>query len=147
MFARLQIAFDCKDPRKLSEFYRQLLGFKREKAPPGFDSMEQWLKARGVPEEEWGEDFVSNAIVDPAGRWPRIWFNQIDTPKPGKNRIHLDCYVGNAPMAKLAERRAKVEPVVERALALGATIDERVESGDYYFVTCLDPEGNEFDIA
>ena len=148
MIAGLQIAFDCKDPRKLSEFYRQLLGFEREKAPPGFASMEEWATARGVPEERWrGRELVSNAIVDPNGRWPRIWFNEMDTPKPGKNRIHLDCFVGNGPLAKLAERKAKVDPVVERALALGATIDERVEDGGYYFVTCLDPEGNEFDIA
>ena len=144
MFARMQITIDCKDTVRLSEFYGQLLGFEKEEAPEGFPSIEAWLKARNVPEEEWDD---GRAIVDPSGKFPRIWFHKMDTPKPKKNRMHLDCYVGNPPMATAAQRKAKVEPQVERALTLGATIDERVEDGEYYFVTCLDPEGNEFDIA
>jgi len=144
MIARVQVTFDCADPVKLSEFYMHAMGYKREAAPAGFSTVEAWLEARGVPKEEWDD---GRAIVDPAGRRPRVWFHRLDTPKPGKNRLHLDLFVGNEPTAKLAERKAKVDPEVKRLLALGATIDEAVEDGDYYFVTCLDPEGNEFDVA
>lgn len=140
----MQVTFDCEDPVKLSEFYLQAMGYKREAVPPGFATLEAWLEARGVPKEEWDE---GRAIVDPAGRRPRIWFHKMDTPKPGKNRLHLDLFVGNEPTAKLAERKAKVDPEVQRLLKLGATIDEAVADGDFYFVTCLDPEGNEFDVA
>jgi hypothetical protein len=129
---------------KLSEFYLQAMGYKREAVPPGFRTLEAWLEARGVPKQEWDD---GRAIVDPTGRRPRIWFHKMDTPKPGKNRLHLDLFVGNEPTAKLAERKAKVDPEVQRLLKLGATIDEAVADGDYYFVTCLDPEGNEFDVA
>ena len=142
--ARVQVTFDCENPVKLSEFYLQAMGYAREAVPPAFDSLEAWLKARGVPEEEWDD---GRAIVDPAGRRPRIWFHKLDTPKPGKNRLHLDLFVGNDPKAGLAERKSKVDPEVQRLLKLGATIDEAVADGDYYFVTCLDPEGNEFDVA
>jgi hypothetical protein len=102
------------------------------------------LKARGVPEEEWND---GQAIVDPDRRRPRIWFHRMDTPKPGKNRLHLDLFVGNDAKAGLAERKGKVDPEVERILKIGGSVSERVEDGDYYFVTMLDPEGNEFDVA
>ena len=144
MVVRLQIAFDCKDPVKLSDFYAKALRYKREDAPPGFATIEEWLQARGVPVAEWDD---GRAIIDPQGVWPRIWFHKMPTPKPSKNRIHLDIYVGLPPRATLAERKALVDPEVRRMLALGAKISEAVEDGDYYFVTCLDPEGNEFDVA
>jgi hypothetical protein len=144
MIARLQIAFDCENPIRLAEFYSKILGYRQEGAPSGFSTIEAFYEARGVPKEEWDD---GRAIVDPSGSKPRIWFHKMDTPKPGKNRLHLDLYVGNAPRAKLAERKAKVDPEVQKVVALGATISEGVVDGDYYFVTCLDPEGNEFDIA
>jgi hypothetical protein len=129
---------------RLAEFYAKALGYKVEGAPAGFKTREEWLTARGVPKEEWDQ---GAAIVDPDGKWPRIFFHRMDTPKPAKNRLHLDCYVGNAPRATLAERKARVDPEVGRLLGLGATISEAVEEADYYFVTMLDPEGNEFDVA
>lgn len=144
MIARVQVTFDCYDPVKLATFYAQAMGYKFEDAPAGFKTTEEWLKARGVPESEWND---GRAIVDPDRRRPRIWFHKMDTAKPGKNRLHLDLFVGNDPKAGLAERKAKVDPEVQRLLKLGATIDEAVADGDYYFVTCLDPEGNEFDVA
>ena len=144
MIARVQVTFDCYDPRKLATFYAEAMHYKFEDAPAGFKSVEEWLKARGVPEAEWND---GRAIVDPERRRPRIWFHKMDTPKPGKNRLHLDLFVGVDAKAKLAERKAAVDPEVQRLLKLGATIDEAVADGDYYFVTCLDPEGNEFDVA
>jgi hypothetical protein len=144
MIARVQVTFDCYDPVKLATFYAEAMHYKFEDAPAGFKTVEEWLKARGVPESEWDD---GRAIVDPDRRRPRIWFHKMDTPKPGKNRLHLDLFVGNDPKAGLEERKAKVDPEVQRLIKLGATIDEAVADGDYYFVTCRDPEGNEFDIA
>ncbi|MFI2837473.1 VOC family protein [Mycolicibacterium sp. PDY-3] len=30
------------------------------------------------------------ALIDPLGRGPTIWFQQMDSPRPQRNRIHLD---------------------------------------------------------
>ena len=144
MIERWQLTFDCADPKRLGKFYGAALHYEDDKVPDGFATMEEWLKSAGVPEEEWGDAW---AIVDPKGVRPRIWFHKMGTPKPEKNRLHLDMYVEIKRPATLAERKARVDPEVERVVALGATVQERVEEGDYYFVTCLDPEGNEFDVA
>jgi 4a-hydroxytetrahydrobiopterin dehydratase len=33
------------------------------------------------------------AIIDPAGKGPSFWFQQMDTPRPQRNRIHIDVVV------------------------------------------------------
>lgn len=33
------------------------------------------------------------ALLDPAGQLPAIWFQQMDAPRPQRNRIHLDITV------------------------------------------------------
>jgi hypothetical protein len=50
------------------------------------------------------------ALVDPAGRWPKMLLQQVSEAKSSKNRLHLDLHV--------------VDPAVEAARleALGATI-------------------------
>jgi hypothetical protein len=50
-----------------------------------------------------------------------------------KNRVHLDL---RPPDSMAAE--------VERSLALGATIQGRVDEGGSFWTVMLDPEGNEF---
>ncbi|HEX9517434.1 MAG TPA: VOC family protein, partial [Streptosporangiaceae bacterium] len=34
-----------------------------------------------------------DAIVDPAGQGPAIWFQQMTEPRPQRNRIHVDISV------------------------------------------------------
>ncbi|MDF2825715.1 MAG: 4a-hydroxytetrahydrobiopterin dehydratase [Mycobacterium sp.] len=35
-------------------------------------------------------ELPANALLDPLRRGPAIWFQQMDTPRPHRNRIHLD---------------------------------------------------------
>lgn len=32
-------------------------------------------------------------LIDPRGRGPLFWFQQMDTPRPQRNRIHIDVWV------------------------------------------------------
>ena len=72
-----------------------------------------------------------NQIVDPAGRMPAVWFQQMDAERPQRNRIHLDVVVGHDE----GERR------VAAALAAGGRLvsDRRARA----FWVLADVEGNE----
>jgi hypothetical protein len=137
----LQIVFDSSDPSSLSKFYAEALHYKLQDPPSGFESWEGFLKAQAIPEEEW--DYAS-AIVDPEGKGPRIYFQQMDTPKLGKNRLHIDVNASDGLDVPLAKRKEQVNSEVERLLRLGARKQrELLEMGEYC-VVMLDPEGNEF---
>jgi len=98
----------------------------------------------GVPEERWND---ASAIIDPDGTGPRIYFQRVPEPKAVKNRLHLDVNAGGPPGTPPADRRARVDEVVERLAASGATlVAASTNEYDEYCVTMLDPEGNEFDV-
>ena len=86
-----QVTIDCADPNRLVAFWCEALGYVPEPPPEGWTSwLDYWLAA-GLPEEELeGADEGSGAIIDPDGRRPRIWFQQVPEPKSVKNRVHLD---------------------------------------------------------
>jgi len=65
---------------------------------------------------------------------PPIWFQQMDAPRPQRNRIHVDVYV--------AEDEAQGR--IEAGLAAGGRV---VYERPPYWWTLADPEGNEVDIA
>jgi hypothetical protein len=141
MARSVQIVFDCRDPSRLAKFYAGALRYELQDPPEGFASWEDALKAAGVPEEEWNS---ASAIVDPDGKGPRIYFQQMDTPKPGKNRLHLDLNASGGSKVPLEERKRQVHAEVDRLIALGARKQQAWEElGGYWFVM-LDPEGNEF---
>ena len=48
---QVQITFDCADPRALSLFWCEVLGYQLDAPPPGFDTWDAALEAFGVPEE------------------------------------------------------------------------------------------------
>ena len=141
----IQIVYDCADPRRLSEFYAAALGYKLQDPPEGFATWEAFLTSIGVPEEEWND---GSSIVDPEGKGPRIYFQRMDTPKPAKNRLHLDLNASGGRKVQEAERRLRIDAEVGRILALGLGAMKASESDDanWYFVTMFDPEGNEFDV-
>jgi hypothetical protein len=142
MAFRLQVVFDCRDPTKLSMFYAEALHYKLQEPPAGYASWEAWLKDRDIPEEEWNS---ASAIVDPDGRGPRVYFQRMDTPKLGKNRLHLDINASSGMRVPSVERKVQVKAEVERLVRLGATNDHELDEGDgEYCVIMLDPEGNEF---
>ncbi len=138
---KLQIVFDSGDPETLASFYAEALHYKLQDPPTGYDSWEQALKAWGVPEEEWGS---ASAIIDPEGSGPRIYFQRMDTPKLGKNRLHLDLNASGGMQVPLQKRKEQVFAEVERITKLGATKQRELEERDEYCVVMLDPEGNEF---
>jgi len=145
MVLSIQIVYDCTDPGRLSEFYAAALGYKLDDPPEGFATWEAFLASIGVPEEEWND---GSSVVDREGKGPRLYFQRMDTPKPGKNRLHLDLNASGGRKVPLEERRRRIDAEVERilALGLGATKLRSEAEGDWYFVAMLDPEGNEFDV-
>ncbi|MCY1139991.1 4a-hydroxytetrahydrobiopterin dehydratase [Actinoplanes sp. Pm04-4] len=70
-------------------------------------------------------------LVDPLGQGPAIWFQQMDQPRPQRNRLHFDISV---PHDEAPHR-------IEAAVAAGGRIlsDARAPS----FWVLADPEGNE----
>src|SRR5881628_797161 len=137
MATKTQVVFDCADPDRLARFWAEALHYKLQDPPAGFASWEAALRAWKVPEEEWNS---ASAIVDPEGRGPRIYFQRMDTPKPGKNRLHLDLNASNGTTVPFETRKAQVDSEVERLLKIGATKqrawDEpprsKAEPGEYW---------------
>jgi pterin-4a-carbinolamine dehydratase len=70
-------------------------------------------------------------LVDPMRRWPGLWFQHMDTPRPLRNRVHLDVGLPHEQAAR------RVEAVVA---AGGHVVDD--EAGEPWIVTA-DVEGNE----
>ena len=102
--SQLEIAIDALDIPAVKPFWEAVLGCKRDR---------------------------SGDIVDPYGRAPAFWFQQMDAPRPQRNRIHFDVTVPH----DVAEQR------IAAALAAGGTLvsDERAPA----FWILADPEGNE----
>lgn len=74
-------------------------------------------------------------LLDPHWRWPGIWFQEMDAPRPLRNRIHLDVFVPH-------DRR---QAVMDAAFAAGG---RHVNTGFApHWWTLADPEGNEADLV
>ncbi|MGC5615162.1 VOC family protein [Georgenia sp. Z1491] len=150
MSAKIQITFDARDPRALSTFWRDVLGYVHP-APPGVDlpegadplaAWDQFLEASGVPEDQRNS---ASALEDPDGAGPRIYFQQVPEEKVAKNRVHLD--VRTASDLRDDERMAALEVECERLVGLGGTRLRRHEPEaplSIGFIVMADPEGNEF---
>ncbi|MEX1078840.1 MAG: VOC family protein [Homoserinimonas sp.] len=74
-----ELAIDCVDADAVRDFWRVGMGYVASPSDDGID------------------------LVDPRGRAPKIWFQQMDPPRTDRNRIHLDVYVPTAD----AEQRVK----------------------------------------
>jgi len=103
----VQIAIDALDIPKVMPFWAAVLGY-----PPS-----------------GAED-----ITDPLALAPNVWFQQMDAPRPERNRIHVDLYV---PVDQAQAR-------IDAALAAGGTV---VRDNGPSWWTLADPEGNEVDVA
>jgi Glyoxalase-like domain len=68
----------------------------------------------------------------------------MDTPKLGKNRLHLDLNASQGSKVRLEERKKDVRREVDRLLKLGAKELRESEDEREYYVVMLDIEGNEF---
>ena len=100
----VEIAVDALDIPAVRPFWRAVLGY--EDAPDG-------------------------ALLDPARRGPAVWFQQMDAPRPQRNRIHLDVSV---PHDLLPAR-------LEAALAAGGRLVSDAHAPAFWVLA--DSEGNE----
>jgi hypothetical protein len=142
MATGVQVVFDCADPGRLADFWAGALGYRRQDPPLGYASWEDWARERGIPEERWND---VDAVVDPDGKGPRIYFQKVPEPKTVKNRMHLDLNVTGGPTAAAPERRREqVDAEVDRLLGLGASRLRANQELGQYWVVMQDPEGNEF---
>lgn len=150
MSATVQITVDARDPRALSAFWAEVLGYLHPappgvKLPAGVDGQAAWdtfLESSGVPEELHNS---ASALEDPEGRGPRIFFQRVPEGKTAKNRVHLD--VRTASDLRDDERMAALEAECARLLELGASRlarHEPQEPTSIGFIVMADPEGNEF---
>ncbi|MBI2244880.1 MAG: VOC family protein [Nocardioides sp.] len=116
---QVQVTFDCADPRALSLFWNEVLGYELPPPPPVFDSWDAF--SASLPPELRNS---ASASEDPAG---------VD--------------VRAAPGLQGEERMTTLEAECERLVALGATRVERFEPAppmDAGHIVMRDPEGNEF---
>lgn len=146
----IQVTFDAHDPRALSSFWREVLGYVHP-GPPGVelaegdDPLAAWddfLARIGVPEDQWN---TRSALEDRDGPGPRVFFQQVPEDKVAKNRVHLD--VRAAPGLVGEERMAALEAECDRLVTLGATRVRRYEPEPPMtagHIVMTDPEGNEF---
>ena len=78
-----------------------------------------------------GYDAGDGEVTDPAGIGPAIWFQQMDAPRPQRNRIHFDITVPHD----------QADARISAALAAGGHVvsDDQAPA----FTVLADPEGNE----
>jgi len=105
----LEIAIDAMDIPAVRPFWRAVFAYT----------------------EEPGADGPTDPIVDPLRVGPAVWFQQMDRPRPQRNRIHFDITVPHD----------EAEDRVAAALAAGGTLvsDARARA----FWVLADAEGNE----
>jgi 4a-hydroxytetrahydrobiopterin dehydratase len=105
----LELAIDALDIPAIRPFWKAVLGYAAEP----------------------GADRPTDPLVDPVGQGPAVWFQQLDKPRPQRNRIHLDLTVPHDE----ATRR------IQAALAAGGRLlsDDRAPA----FWVLADVEGNE----
>ena len=114
-----EIVVDCLDPRRLAEFWAEVLGYRI------IDESEGAFEIAG---EEQTDDAMRRGIVPPT-----IMFIKVPEAKTVKNRLHIDL--------RPIDRTTAQE--VERIISLGARrID--IGQGEQSWVVLADPEGNEF---
>jgi 4a-hydroxytetrahydrobiopterin dehydratase len=93
------------------------------------DVMPFWRAVLGYREVDDGD------LIDPLFQGPPVWFQQMDAPRPQRNRIHIDVYV---PHDQAGAR-------VAAALAAGGHVVSDENAPGWW--TLADAEGNEVDVA
>jgi 4a-hydroxytetrahydrobiopterin dehydratase len=106
---KLELAIDAMDIPSIRPFWKAVLAYTGE---PGYDG-------------------PTDPLVDPTREGPAVWFQQMDEPRPQRNRIHLDVSVPHD----------EADSRIASALAAGGTLvsDKRARA----FWVLADAEGNE----
>jgi 4a-hydroxytetrahydrobiopterin dehydratase len=104
----VQLAIDALAAPEVMPFWRAILGYD-EAGPEDLD--------------------------DPRGRGPSLWFQDMDAPRPQRNRIHVD----------LSLPHDQAEARIAAAVAAGGRVIFDKHAPQWW--TLADPEGNEVDVA
>lgn len=102
----VQVTVDALNLATVTPFWQALLGYAHR---------------AGSPED----------LVDPHGRGPAFWFQQMDEPRPQRNRMHVDVWVPY----DVAEAR------IAAAVAAGGRLVSDAHAPAFWVLA--DPEGNE----
>ena len=105
------IVIGALDIKKVMPFWQALMGYERRADSPDED------------------------LVDPRGRGPGIWFEQVEGPRAGRNRMHLAVWVPYG----------QAEARVAAAVAAGGTVIYDKQAPAWW--TLADAEGNEADVS
>jgi hypothetical protein len=142
MVTRLQIVFDCADPKSQAEFWAEALHYEMPGPPGDFATWEDWARAEGIPPEHWND---AAGIEDPEGLEPRLYFQRVPEAKVAKNRMHVDLNVSGGSGLPMEERKVRILAEAARLKALGAS-DRRgaIEKEGEFWIRMNDPEDNEF---
>jgi 4a-hydroxytetrahydrobiopterin dehydratase len=105
----LEIAIDVLDGAKVRPFWQAVLGYVDQPGPDG----------------------PLHGLIDPRGQGPAFWFQQMDEPRPQRNRIHFDVSV---PHDEAHQR-------IQDTIAAGGTLVSDAEAPAFWILA--DPEGNE----
>jgi 4a-hydroxytetrahydrobiopterin dehydratase len=108
----LEIAIDAMDIPAVRPFWKAVLGYEDE---PGAGP--------------------AGGLVDPARQLPTIWFQQMDEPRPQRNRIHFDLDVAHD----------EAPPRIQAALDAGGVLVSEAEARAFWILA--DGEGNEICIC
>jgi len=106
---QLEMAIDAMDIPAIRPFWKAVLAYVDEPGSTGPQA----------------------AIVDPAGQQPPVWFQQMDVPRPQRNRVHFDITVAHD----------EAEARVRAAVAAGGRLVN--DSFAPSFWVLADAEGNE----
>lgn len=106
---QLEVGIDALDIALIRPFWRAVLAYT----------------------DEPGHDGPTDPLVDPNREGPAVWFQQMDEPRPQRNRIHLDISVPHD------EAEARVAAAIEAGGTLVS--DARARA----FWVLADAEGNE----
>jgi 4a-hydroxytetrahydrobiopterin dehydratase len=107
----LEIAIDALDIPAIRPFWQAVLGYGDEPGANGSDP--------------------GAGLADPVGQGPTFWFQQMDEPRPQRNRIHFDVVV---PDDETGHR-------IQAALDAGGRLINDSEAPAFWVLA--DPEGNE----
>jgi 4a-hydroxytetrahydrobiopterin dehydratase len=105
----LELAIDALDIAAIRPFWKAVMAYTDEATANG----------------------PGDALVDPAGQLPAIWFQQMDTPRRQRNRIHFDITVAHD----------EADARIAAALAAGGRLVD--DSAARSFWILADAEGNE----
>ena len=81
--------------------------------------------------DEPGSTAPDDAVIDPTGQLPAIWFQQMDEPRTQRNRVHFDITVAHD----------EAQPRVDAALAAGGVLVSDAAARSFWVLA--DVEGNE----